>query len=109
MEFVTISTVILWSKHDMKKLTVIIQFFLKKRNFTNQNNFIDEGTSSLGKIFSKIKSKNFYDARGKTDCLIDWLIDSFIHSFIGWLISNVLRIFKHSVYVVPNRTWLHAS
>jgi len=57
MEFVTIFTVILWSEHNMKKLTVLIHFLLKKRNFTNQNNFIEEGASSPVQIFYKIKFK----------------------------------------------------
>ena len=55
MEFVNISTVILWSEHDMKKLTVIIHFLFKKRNFTSQNNLIEERNSSPAQIFSKIK------------------------------------------------------
>jgi len=41
----------------MKKLTVLIHFLLKKRNFTNQNNFIEEGASSPVQIFYKIKFK----------------------------------------------------
>jgi len=62
-----------------KKLTVIIHFLFKKRNFPNQNSFIEEGASSPVQIFSKIKfKKTFYDVRGETECLID----SFIHSFM---------------------------
>jgi hypothetical protein len=54
MEFVIISTDILWREYDVNKLTDIIQFF-RKRNFTNQHNFIGHVASSSVQMFYKIK------------------------------------------------------